>query len=1045
MQVTCPHCSRSLDYSGEPPSFCAYCGHSLPGKNGVATVESPVEAATLPPNDTPKPADAVPVPESIGGYRLLRLIGRGGMGSVHEAEEIASGRRVAVKLISRDYDSSFQTFERFRREGRLASLITHPRCVFVLAADEEAGQPYIVMELMPGTTLQEVVDKQGPLGPSQAVVRILDVIEGLEEAHHLGVIHRDVKPSNCFVEANGRVKIGDFGLSKSLAQGAHLTRTGSFLGTPLYASPEQVRADTVDEQSDVYSVAATLYFLLTGRAPHQTKDAAATLARIVSEPAPSMRAVRPDLPAGLDEVVLRGLERQREDRWQNLSQFRKALAPFVNEELSFAGMGMRFGAYLIDASLLTVLGVLVVFVCIWLTGDIGLRLWVPEAAKLILVLAYFGSLEGLYGFSLGKLLFGLRVRNAGGTHLAGVPRSLLRAGAYFALLNLGYLVSIRLLLVYRPVTNADFQRLFVEQPAAWWGITAMPWIGTVLGLVAMFLPARARNGYRGLHEFISGTRTVSLPPSPRRRLRVPSHVPVAEKKDGLPDRVGPYVIQSVLFAAPNEKVLSGEDPALGRKVWIWLRPLDAPPLSPQRRTVDRLTRLRCLASGRTRDYAWETFVAPRGCPVPQLVRAEGRLAWADARPILEELTDELTAACGEGLLPETLSAEQVWIESSGRVKLVDVPLAAGVRTSANSNDDERALSLLAQVAVLLLEGRPRDSAGGSNSIQAPVPLHASEMLRRLMTGPQKYERVEEFQNALRATRGKPLDLTRPRRVASLGALAACVAPGLLLMFSMTWGLEIAGLGQCAEHLYLGNSALTRLREGQSRELASALAQTNPLEQTRVIVQLTADLDLSNRLLGAIEHGREEMQARQTLVHPVLKPIVPTVASFVIETEEDVQRRHVAFREFVAEEADYQNQPDWRDWHERAALLLSGFVLACPAIWICWAFATRGGLVFRLSAVSLVNAWGQRASRLRCAWRAALVWMPIGLLLVASLQLEASYWTAWTSGAARAWTPWVFFASWWASLGLVLSYGVLALWFPARGPHDRLAGTYLVPR
>src|SRR5262249_5731356 len=152
---------------------------------------------------------------------------------------------------------------------------------------------------------------------------------------------------------------------------------------------------------------------------------------------------------------------------------------------------------------------------------------------------------------------------------------------------------------------------------------------------------------------------------------------------------------------------------------------------------------------------------------------------------------------------------------------------------------------------------------------------------------------------------------------------------------MTWGLEIAGLGQCAEHLHLSNTALTRLREGQSRELGSALTQTNPLEQMRVIVHVTADLDLSNRLLGTIEHGREEMQARRTLAHQVLKPIVPTVASFVMETEEEVQRRRVAFREFAAEEADYQTQPDWRDWHERVALLLSGFVLACPAIWICW--------------------------------------------------------------------------------------------------------------
>src|SRR5262249_26080626 len=133
-----------------------------------------------------------------------------------------------------------------------------------------------------------------------------------------------------------------------LTSGGHLTRTGAFLGTPLYASPEQVRGDRVDEQSDVYSLAATLYFLLTGRAPHQTGDATATLARIVSEPAPSARQVRPDIPADLDEVVLRGLERVRDDRWRSLADFREALLPFVPGRITTAGLGLRFGAYLFD-------------------------------------------------------------------------------------------------------------------------------------------------------------------------------------------------------------------------------------------------------------------------------------------------------------------------------------------------------------------------------------------------------------------------------------------------------------------------------------------------------------------------------------------------------------------------------------------------------------------------------------------------------------------------------------------------------------------------
>ena len=170
----------------------------------------------------PAAPDAPRDPERIGGYRLVRLVGRGGMGSVYEAEDLESGRRVALKLLAGDSVASPEAVERFRREGRLASTIAHPRCVFVLAADEEEGRPYIVMELMPGETLQSLVERSGPLPPREATGKILDVIEGLTEAHQVGIIHRDVKPSNCFLEADGRVKIGDFGLSKSLGGDSEL-------------------------------------------------------------------------------------------------------------------------------------------------------------------------------------------------------------------------------------------------------------------------------------------------------------------------------------------------------------------------------------------------------------------------------------------------------------------------------------------------------------------------------------------------------------------------------------------------------------------------------------------------------------------------------------------------------------------------------------------------------------------------------------------------------------------------------------------------------
>ena len=217
---------------------------------------------------------------------MIRTLGGGGMGVVYEAES-SDGRRVALKLMRPEAEDSTLAEERFRQEGRLASGIVHPRCVFVFDADQEGDRPYIAMELMSGETLKDLVERNGPLSPLEAVTKILDVIDGLREAHALGVVHRDVKPSNCFLESDGRVKIGDFGLSRSVVAPSHLTQTGGFLGTVLFAAPEQHKAEAVDARTDVYSVCATLFYLLTGRAPvEDARGAAAVVARVVCEPAP---------------------------------------------------------------------------------------------------------------------------------------------------------------------------------------------------------------------------------------------------------------------------------------------------------------------------------------------------------------------------------------------------------------------------------------------------------------------------------------------------------------------------------------------------------------------------------------------------------------------------------------------------------------------------------------------------------------------------------------------------------------------------------------
>src|SRR5262245_33667558 len=167
--------------------------------------------------DMPQLADG----QSWGPYRIGRLLGRGGMGEVHEAEHVDSGRRIALKVLrSRLQDADERA--RFLREGQLAASISHPHTVYIFGSEEISGVPVISMELLPGGTLKARVAAEGPLPPAVAVSAVLDIIGGLDAAQAVGILHRDIKPSNCFVDSDGSVKVGDFGLSIStLARDVH--------------------------------------------------------------------------------------------------------------------------------------------------------------------------------------------------------------------------------------------------------------------------------------------------------------------------------------------------------------------------------------------------------------------------------------------------------------------------------------------------------------------------------------------------------------------------------------------------------------------------------------------------------------------------------------------------------------------------------------------------------------------------------------------------------------------------------------------------------
>jgi uncharacterized RDD family membrane protein YckC len=438
----------------------------------------------------------------IGGYRIIRPLGKGGMGSVYEAEEIESGRRIALKVLSQTLDSP-EARRRFLREGLLAASVNHPNTVYVFGTDEIDGQPLIAMELVSGGTLQERVQPEEPMPAANAVDAILQVIAGLEAAAALGVLHRDIKPSNCFVETDGTVKVGDFGLSISSAMGGELklTRTGSFLGTPAFSPPEQLRGDEFTLQGDIYAVGVTLYYLLTGRTPFQGGDLVRMLATVLERPAESPAHLRPELPSGLCRAVLRCLEKPPAKRFRNYAGLRNALLPYSSAAPTPATLSLRFLAACIDGTLMAIASMSMVLL---VTGHWDAvshpelyqrtELFFASAFGTLLTLAYYAVLEGRWGASLGKRICGLRVTGSN-RGLPGVPRALLRAVIIQVLPTLPSLLFLWLSFFPHP-SGAGALKL-----------TGLSY-STFVIMALFFCTARRRNGFAAAQDLLTRTRVI---------------------------------------------------------------------------------------------------------------------------------------------------------------------------------------------------------------------------------------------------------------------------------------------------------------------------------------------------------------------------------------------------------------------------------------------------------------------------------------------------------------------------------------------------------
>ncbi|MCG8462587.1 MAG: protein kinase [Holophagales bacterium] len=797
------------------PSHCPRCGAPIPAGAGSSCPACVLTRAMAEPGDetlereaawtldrypslrgVPDPARrrVASLPQSFGHYRLVRLLGQGGMGQVYEAEHRVSGRRVALKRLGSQLDSS-EMRQRFLREGRLAASVSHPNSLYVFGSEEIDGEPVITMEVAASGTLQDELARRGPLPVREAVDAMLDVVSGLEAAQAVGVLHRDVKPSNCFRTPEGRVKVGDYGLSISILgrdpgrQDSFASAPGLILGTPAYASPEQLRGDELDVRADIYSVGATLYSLLTGRAPFEGQNAVQIVANAVRQEAKRPSEQRPEVPPGLERLVLRCLSKEPGARFASYRSLRDALLPFSSREAEPAPMKVRAVAGWID------------FLIAFLTPYVALVLMVgsaefhygwllertfasarPYLAFLGSGLLYFTVAEGLGG-GFGKRQKGLEVVRGDGRR-PGFGRALIRIATPIAVIE-----SVRLPLLLLWIDARSFEQLTPADHLVYLVATTLcPCVAVIF-----HLSARLENGFATLWDRLSGTRVVFTPVGIRRPELEPaegyssagpsSSIGEADSRPGRePGELAPFRIEGELIP---DRWLLATDPVLRRDVWLVHEEYFSP--SPGRRALARPGRARWLQRVEASDGVWHAYEASPGRSLGDLVAGGRRLAWADLRHWLHDLASELWAAEADGTLPQRASLDQVWLTPGGRAMLLDLPWPAEAGFGEARSSEPRSSEA---IEIADLAGQQRFlSALADCARSTSLPMHARPVLENLADG--RFEKLSFLAGTLRGLLDRPATLPRWVR-----------AGALFMLPTYNWIMVRVGTHESAEQLGL---------------------------------------------------------------------------------------------------------------------------------------------------------------------------------------------------------------------------------------------------
>ena len=791
--------------------------------------------------------------------------------------------------------------------------------------------------------------------------------------------------------------------------------TATFQGTPQFAAPEQLRGQRLDVRADIYSLGATLYYLLTGHPPFEDRDLMALLTRVATErPAPPS-APGAVIPPGLAAIVLRCLAKDPAGRPASYAELATGLRPFSSAVPAPAHLGLRAVAGLIDWLMLAaVTAPLAVTPLLALAGDDSINasinyagprdlkssLWVTLAAGAVTFM-YYSLLEGRWGRSLGKQVCGLEVTARSGEP-AGVRRAALRALVFVA----------PILIVLAPKLGAAASGAVL--PTTGWAGNALSWGGDVL-LVLIFSSMRRGNGHAGWHDLASGTRVVAVP---RRKLRGAIDAPAAAMPPGgdraAVRRVGPYDVVGIAGLTESGAMLDAFDPALKRNVWIHMLPPGTPAVGLARADLGRAGRLRWMNGRRAGDEAWDAYEAPGGAPLLHVCASPQ--PWRAVQHWIADLARELSAAAADGSTP-ALALDRVWITRGSQARLLDFRAPGPGREPFASASDEVAdpQRFLARVMAHALGGAAGASPAGSPA-QAPLPRLAQLTLDTLeRSGFPSPAGVAERAAAL--TQG-PDHVTRARRAASI--LLANV-PLFFALIALSIGLPTA----------------VRLLSTEFLEMSRALVEIRQLDaktdQESVKAREALELYVADRFGPALADERTWQDPRSAGLLTPLRPIAARIlAGQSTPSGEERRAAHAAATARLGKPVSIRSQAI------SIATLLPAIVALVSAIAaVLSALLFRGGLLLRSLGLAVVSLRGSEVSRSRAAWRAVAAWSPILLLWI--------YVWAWSAAGRELIDT---FSDGWAIAAAALAAAAGCVWAvvnPARGLAERATGTCLVPR